>query len=256
MWSKLGWLIGLFFLVGCPKAMRVSKIPKVTPEIVLKKLEQEVAKRYQVSGTFVARSTGVKKLLGSIEVDLVAKTPQSLYISIRSFFNQPARVLATNDQLIYLLEMQDPLNPKYTVCPNNGEEIETILPLPLTAEEVVEILLGIVSIKDKKINDIEIDYQGETYVAVLEDKQGSKTEITMSMSDNVVLKRARLDKSGRQIYTVVYEDFQEEEGVNFAQRWNFEVNLKNKSYGVTLKGKSIRFNGELFDETTFQIDPP
>ncbi|MDA0713239.1 MAG: hypothetical protein O2897_04545, partial [bacterium] len=61
--------------------------------------------------------------------------------------------------------------------------------------------------------------------------------------------------NGNEIFSINYADFTAVKGINWAHRWNFTVKLKNKSYGVIIKGESVDFNGKLFDKDTFYIEP-
>ena len=250
------WLLLLILMTGCPKTMRFHPTPHLTPEVVLQNLAKEGKRRYQVSGTFVAKSTGIKRLLGSVELDVVAKVPAFLHISVRSFFNQPARIFAANNEQMYVLEMLGTAEPNYVVQPINSKVIEEILSLPLSPQEVVDVVLGIAPVQDAKVLDLKLSHTGEFYTARLQNKEGKMSEITARAVDHVLMQRTQYDAAGKKIYEVVYREFCVVSGIDFSHRLDFEVNLKNKSHSVILKGESIRFNGELFEDAIFQIDPP
>jgi Domain of unknown function (DUF4292) len=253
---RFTYLLLLFLVIGCPKTMRFSPAPHLTPEIVLQNLANEGQGRYQVSGTFMARSTGIKRLLGSVELDVVAKFPAFLHISVRSFFNQPARIFASNEQKMYLLEMLDAGTAKYRVEPLSDRTVEEILSLPLSPKEIVEVLLGIAPVQDAKVLEVKLDHVGKLYTVTLRNLDSKVTEITARVLDHVITRRVQYDATGHKIYEVVYGDFSLISGINFSHRLDFTVSLKNKSYSVILKGESICFNGERFDDAIFQIDPP
>ncbi len=255
-WYCFTSLLLVFSITGCPKTMRFHPAPHLTSEIILQKLACEGKRRYQVSGTFMAKSTGIKGLLGSVELDVVAKVPAFLYISIRSFFNQPARIFAANSEQMYLLEMLDSAAPHYMVQPVSNQIIEEILSLPLSPKEVVEVVLGIAPVENAKVLDVQLDHTGELYTAKLQNLSGRVTEITARVLDHVLVRRTQYNIAGQKIYEVVYHDFSVISGIDFSHRLDFDVNLKNKSHSVILKGESIHFNGERFDDATFQIEPP
>lgn len=250
------WLLALFLITGCPKTMRFHPTPHLTPEIILRNLADEGLRRYQVSGTFTAKSTGIKRLLGSVELDIVAKVPAFLYVSLRSFFNQPARIFAANGQKMYLLELLDGGAPSYRVEPVSDRAIEETLSLPLCPKEVIEVILGIAPVKDAQVLEVKLDQNGELYTVKLKNLNDKLTDITARVSDHVIMRRTQYDAAGQKMYEVVYSDFSVISGIDFSHRLDFTVNLKNKSYSVILKGEDIRFNGERFDDATFQIDPP
>ena len=250
------WLLSLFLITGCPKAMSFHPAPHLTPEIILQNLAAEGQRRYQVSGTFMAKSSGIMRLLGSVELDIVAKVPAFLYISVRSFFNQPSRIFAANEQKMYLLEMLDGAAPIYRAEPVSDKVIEEILSLPLSPKEVVEVILGIAPVQDAQVLEVKLDHTGQLYTVKLQNLTGKVAEITARVLDHVITRRTQYDAAGQKTYEVVYGDFSAISGICFSHRLDFAVNLKNKSYSVILNGESIHFNGERFDDATFQIDPP
>lgn len=252
---KVLGLVLILIVSGCPITMPLKKIEIVTPEIILKKFNADAKKRYQISGTFVANATGIKRLFGSVNLDIVAQAPTSLYLSVRSFFNQPARVIATNGIMVHCLETSSAGTPNYFKHAVDGKEIAELIPLPLTVNEVVEVMLGIVDTKKLTVTNIEMDYRGENYLVTLRNQKKNITELTVRIVDNVILNRRQKDANNNEIYSVAYDDFHSVKGIDWAHRWNFTVKLKNKSYGVTIKGESIDFNGKLFDEDTFYIEP-
>lgn len=57
------------------------------PQVLLEKIQSNSAQNKQLSGRFRLRATGLKRLLGSIDLDIIAKQPHYLYLSIDSFLN-------------------------------------------------------------------------------------------------------------------------------------------------------------------------
>jgi hypothetical protein len=255
---RLFSLMALAFLwlpmVGCPKAMPYR--PQIKSlDSIMQNLAREGSRRSQVKGTFWAKATGIKRLLGSIELDVVAQAQDKLYISQRSFFNQPARVLSTDGAQVYVLELGDVQAPKYAVHGVDRESLEEFLELPLAPFEVVQVLLGVAPVEGAQ--PVELKETGpDTYQLRLRQPSGMETQIVARAADDVLLERALFDLQGKQIYRVHYQDFRVLEGVEFAHRFEFEVNLKGRTHGVILGASDIVLGGELLGIETFRIEEP
>ncbi len=90
---------------------------------ILKPTPQDIS---QISGHFTLKAKGAKRFLGRVELDIIAQNPHRLYLSIGSFFGQPARVITYDGAQIYGV---------------SKEQLEEITQIPVEAPELVDLLL-------------------------------------------------------------------------------------------------------------------
>ncbi len=90
---------------------------------VLKPVPEDVSR---LSGHFTLRAKGLKRLLGRVELDIIAQHPHRLYLSVGSFFGQPARVITYDGNQIYGVA---------------EEQLEKITQIPVEAPELIDLLL-------------------------------------------------------------------------------------------------------------------
>lgn len=227
----------------------------VTQESLVKRLAKSYEQRRQMTGLFKATQRGVKRFLGSVEMDIAAKAPNFLYVSLRSFFNQPARVFSSDGTTNYLLEMSDPVNPVYRTCPVSSTELEKFIFLPLSPKEAVEVLLGGVRVKESQIKDLVVDENRDRYTLSFQNEAGLRVEILAKLSDDVILERSFSDKQGQLVYHVKYDNFDVVDGVQIAKNLYFDVHVRGKVHQVRLEAKELNLNGEDLDDTAFRIAP-
>lgn len=194
------------------------------PQVLLNKVQQESSKNQQLVGRFKLRSTGVKRLLGSIELDIIAKKPHYLFLSIDSFFKQPARIVTYDGSKLYGID---------------EERLDAILNLTITPEELTQILLRSydVSSQDVKKLSIEADTLHIAY------RSGHTLKLSIS-SNYEIQKRELLDSFGQLIYAVTYEEF--------PKRFYLEATYKKQKHAMNLTSDDARLNQGSFDEQLFR----
>lgn len=216
-------LICLLSLFGCHHTMQSShQHPKA--DLVLNQLEKGSAQTKSLIGHFKLRGTGIKRLLGSIELDIIAKEPHFLYLSIESFFKQPARIITYDGSKIYGL---------------SERHLDKILDLPLEPVDLVGILLRRVSIDRAQIKKLVAAKDSLT----VQFRSGQKLELSYD-TDYAITQRKLLDASGNLIYAVVYKQYPKE--------FYLEASHQDQKHGMTLTSQDVRLNEGSFDEQLFR----
>ena len=118
-----------------------SLLPNENPQSLFAKVQQVSAQNQQLVGRFKLRGTGVKRLLGSVELDIIAKRPHYFYLSIDSFFKQPARIVTYDGSKLYGLD---------------EEKLVAVLNLDITPEDLTQILLRSADISLKDIQKLTV----------------------------------------------------------------------------------------------------
>lgn len=195
------------------------------PQVLLEKIQSNSAQNKQLSGRFRLRATGLKRLLGSIDLDIIAKQPHYLYLSIDSFFKQPARIVTYDGKKLYGIE---------------EEKLESILALPIVPEELVEILLRTYAPDVKSIKKISTSQN----TLQIQYRSGGYLTLTIDLPGLEIKKRELRDKTGELIYAVTYEDF--------PRNFYLEATYKNQKHAMTLSSEDVKLNQGVFDEQLFR----
>ncbi len=199
-------------------------LPEQNPEALLEKIQLVSEKNQQLAGHFKLRGAGLKKLLGSIDLDIIAQKPHFLYLSIESFFKQPARIVTYDGQKLYGLE---------------EDKLEAILTLPIEPKELVEILLRDSQADPKNIRRLSI--QDNTLLIIY--RSGNQLSLRVSSAFEIQ-KRELRDPSGELIYSVSYE--------NFPNLFYLEANYKNQKHAMTLTSQDVKLNQGVFNDQLFR----
>lgn len=196
------------------------------PSVFLKPdILQSLPNNQQVSGHFQLRAMGLKKLLGKIDLDIIAKQPHYLYLSIDSFFKQPARIVTYDSHQLYGIE---------------EEKLDDILNLAITPEELVEILLRNYSHRPKQIRKI----TPQSNSILIQYHSGNTLLLEIDTGKLQIKKRELRDSFNQLIYSVTYE--------NFPYRFYLEANYKNKNHAMVLSSEDVKLNQGVFDEKLFR----
>src|SRR3989338_6758491 len=214
---RLSVLLTVLFCVGCPHKMPTISIK---PDLL-----DSLHPHNQLTGPFNLRGTGLKRLLGNIDLDIIAKNPHYIYLSIDSFFNQPARIVTYDGQNLYGIE---------------EDKLEEMLSLPIEPEELVEILLRNYSPYPQEIEKIET----QKNQVLVKYHSGNALTLDIDTKTNEIKKRTLINPLGKLIYTVTYEDF--------PKYFHLEANYKNKNHAMTLSGEDVKLNQGVFDEQLFR----
>ncbi|MEI6805411.1 MAG: hypothetical protein WCK49_02765 [Myxococcaceae bacterium] len=201
-----------------------SLLQEQNPEALLQRIQQESAKNQQLVGRFKLRGTGLKKLLGSIDLDIIVKQPHFIYLSIDSFFKQPARIVTYDGTQLYGLE---------------EKKLEALLTLPVEPSELVELLLRDSNIDRKTIQ--KLIFENNTLKITY--KAGHVLSFLIN-SHYEIQKRELRDNSDQLIYSVIYE--------NFPHRFYLEARYKNQKHAMTLTSEDVKLNQGVFDDKLFR----
>jgi hypothetical protein len=208
---------------GCHKKMP-SLFPNENPQSLLAKVQEVSTQNQQLSGRFKLRGTGIKRLLGSIDLDIIAQRPHYFYLSIDSFFKQPARIVTYDGTKLYGLD---------------EEKLDAILNLDITPEELSQILLRNADIDPKNIKKLTL--KDNVLKIIL--RSGSTLSLWLN-SNFDIQKRQLRDNLDQVIYTVTYEDY--------PKRFYLEATYKNQKHEMSLTSQDVTLNQGVFDEQLFR----
>ncbi|MBN4077437.1 DUF4292 domain-containing protein [Sulfobacillus acidophilus] len=252
--KNLCFLFVIVTFCGCPKRAQL-KIPKfITTKSIINNLKNQGAKRTQMSGVLLAKQRGLKAILPGTTIDVIVQKPSSFYFSIRSFFEQPMQVLTSDSKQIYALDLTDLKNPQLWSYGVEEMSFFNILPIPLEADEIVNIFLGIAPLENAEISQIYFDEYKHTYALLLTQEAGIVTKIVIDAANDTLLKLTKINAAGQVVYDITYSNFSEVKGINFAHKWFFHIANDKDEYDIILSAKNLSFNGKPLDDDVFKLE--
>lgn len=253
-------LLGFIFLAlfaasaSCPKPPPERPRPALTLEQADARLRAETLRRQRVSGLYKGRLAGLKGLVVSADLDVIAESPARLHLAVRSFFDQPIQVLATDGERVTLYDAQGDGGPRFYAGPADASAARRLLGVPLSPEEVVDVLLGRVP-AGATARAHAASEKGAAYTVVFDLAGGGRATVTADL-DDAITHLAVADAAGRPRYEVAYDDFDVREGIRFAEKLEVRVHAAGGAEALVLSIKEAELNPEPFPDEVFQVGLP
>jgi len=256
---------------GCTTTQEDTKkdAPKVSPKEepdtlgpdLLAALKRESEKRLRVKGTFKATRPGVEGVLGSADLDVVAQKPNQLLLAVRSFFEQPVQIIASDGAYVTVYDALSLEGPRYLRGPADEKALKRILPISLTPAEVVYLTLGaLVPVEDEVLD---VRTEGESVTLLLARPGGGRTRIVSDMGTPLLREQQlcrgdfTLDDDVNQCAVhITWGEFADRAGLSFAQKVTVSARIKGKSQALVLDAKNVSYNGPPVDAALFVVAPP
>jgi len=242
--------------LGCVKRIPFERPPDLDEAGVRRRLEGQCAARKQVVVKLKANSYGIKRLIGSVELQLIAQSPDQLFLEARSFFDQPMLVLTSNGKEVNWLDLRDPSGPRFGTETANSTRVVDIFGVELTPLEVISLALGTPPIYDAQVEDIQFDADKNIYSASFMQKNGRKIRCAFRTVDDTISSCAVYKTNGELVYDLLYEDFRRVGLLQVAHRWILKVRQNNEENRLKLVALDLQFNSDMFPESTFHLEAP
>lgn len=255
--SSVAFLLLVALLAGCSRPT-LPEIERLTsPEVARVRLEKEGARRERMSGHVKARMDGLQGLFASADLDVLIERPAKLHIAVRSFFEQPLLVLATDGVFLSGYDASSG-SPVFLRDAVDGRTFERLVGLPIWPQDLVALFLGVPPAAGAEARQLAIDERARTYQVGLVEPQGYVSVVTARLEDDAMVRWQRYDRSGEPLFDVRYEDLKVREGVPFAHNVRLELPGSSESSpkAVRFEARDIEVNGAPFDPAAFEIPVP
>lgn len=247
----------LFGLSGCPRPTLPEVERLTSPEVARVRLEREGARRERLSGHVKARMDGIQGLFASADLDVLIERPAKLHIAVRSFFEQPMLVLATDGVFLsgYDATGGAPVFLKDVV---DGRTFERLVGIEIWPQDLVALFVGVPPAAGADARQLAIDEKARTYQVGLVEPQGVVSVVTARLEDDAMVRWQRYDEGGALVFDARYSDFEVREGVPFAHKLRLELpgSRDEAPRAVRFEAKDVELNGAPFDPAAFRIAPP
>ncbi len=244
-------------LTACPKRTPWPQAEGLTAEVARKRLLKDGERRERMGAFIKARMDGLVGLLAKADVDVIVEVPTRVHFSVRSFFEQPMVVFATDGVTATVLDGTNEGGPAFYKGPVTSSLLSTFLRTPVWPQEAVSLFLGIAPVAGAKAEQIAIDEDTGTYSLALRPRRGDVSVITARLVDDALTKIETFGADGALRYRMTYSDFRPQDGVSIAHKWFFEATTDSGAVeGVHFVAEDAQFNGERFDDRAFALQIP
>jgi hypothetical protein len=247
----------LVVLTACPKRAPLPGTEGLTPETARARLEREGMRRERMGGHLKARMDGISGLLASADLAVVVEAPASLHIAVRSFFEQPMLVLATDGVHLAILDATQDSGVTFRRGIVDGKSFSTLLPFDVWPQELVALLLGVAPAAGALPRQLGIDEAAGTYSVGLLEPGGRVSVVEARASDDALVRWRRFGKGGKPLFDARYEDIRATGDVGFAHRLRLKTPAPDGGeHALRFEAVEIEVNGEPYDPRAFDLTPP
>lgn len=255
--APLALLLLVGVLGGCPRPTLPEVERLTSPEVARLRLEKEGARRERLSGHVKARLDGIQGLFANADLDVLIERPAKLHIAVRSFFEQPLLVLATDG---VFLSGYDASSGSVVFLEDavDGRTFERLVGLTIWPQDLVAVFLGVPPAAGAEARQLAIDERARTYQVGLVEPQGFVSVVTSRLEDDAMVRWQRYDREGQLLFDARYSDFEVRGGVPFAHNLRLELPGSDEAAprAVRFEARDVEVNGAPFDPAAFRIPVP
>jgi hypothetical protein len=230
---------------GCAHPVDVTKLPTPDASALLKEVDELQSYTVQVKGSArVAVKT--PQASGETGAFIAAREPGQVHLELLNFFGSPTQVLVA-DGASFGLYQRD--TSTYYHGTTSIESLARVLPVRLTPDELVDILLGRTPRLPVPPTSVVPDADAQAYRVVLVQGERRQTLWIHPVSKRVL--RSVLEGPGG--YQLVFENRQTTSGLPFARK----VTYSDATNSVVLRWspEDLELEGTL-EPALFRVSPP
>jgi hypothetical protein len=255
----LGLALCLLALAGCPRGAPLPVVEHLTsPEAARLRLEREGMRRERLTGHVRARMEGLRGVFANADLDVLVERPARLHIAVRSFFEQPMLVLATDGVVLSLLDLAAQGGPVFARGPVDGRAFESVLPLEIWPQDLVALFLGVAPAAGAEARQLAVDARAGTYDLGLLEPQGYVSVVTARIEDDSLLRWRRFEGAGELVFDARYADLRLHDGLAVAEQMRLFLpgGTEDAPRSVRFEARDIEVNGAPIDPGAFRLEPP
>jgi hypothetical protein len=247
----------LVLAIACGCRRTPVEVPTdLDPEKARLRLEREGARRTRISSLTKARMDGIQGLFASAKLDVALETPGRLHIAVRSFFEQPMQVFATDGVTMTVFDSTHPEGPRFYRGPVTGDALSGLFPVEVWPQDVVALFLQIAPAAGAQARELAVEPKKGSYQVGLLEPSGHVSVVDARLDDDALLRWRRYSGDGALLFDATYEDIRPVADVPLAHRIRLLVPSEDQEARVVFELREPVLNGPELDPALFELQAP
>jgi hypothetical protein len=258
MRALAGVLVGLATALsvgGCAHAQVYPAVHDLTSDEVCARLTASAEARHNASGHVRAKLPGVAGVVAHADLDVVLERPARANLAVRSFFEQPMQVLATDGSEVTLYDSTRSEGRFFCGTADDGA-FTSLLPIPVRPDDAVSLFLGAAPIEGARCKLTSVDDATGTYEATFERPRRGAVVVRARATDHAIVEERAFTGDGRPLLWMRYGDYVAQKGILFPRRWTLSAYQGDTLSTVVFTSEGLDVNGAPFDDEAFRLAPP
>ncbi|MCA9508700.1 MAG: DUF4292 domain-containing protein [Myxococcales bacterium] len=244
-------LLFIFLLVSCrPKFLEITNARSL--ENYLAVIEQSNAKVHQIKAQADIRGNGLLGHFFHERADIVAQAPHYFLWSLRSFFESPASIIASNGKFISVYDISNNAQPFHRI-PLSENSVVELMDFPFQPKILLNLLLNKIDLRgaknlklltNKNIWLVKADLDGDWHVhASFNEDERYFREIAFEQKKHKIKYRVR------------YGEMHREQGLSFPTSLMVVASMNGRSLKFNMRFEQLEINGFDISPDTFLLGP-
>ncbi len=238
----------LLLLSSCaPKFVLISNPYELEHSITL--IEQASSRTKQVRGSLDVKGTGLFGQFFHERADMVAKAPHYFLWSLRSFFESPAQLIASNGQYITFYDFSGQSASPYQKIPITPQSVVELFDVSFHPQSLINFFLNRIELRAAQ--NLKIMRSDGLWRIELDQDDGWHAMAFFDPAQEI-FKEIQFSHNKRKLrYRVQYENIDMVNGSYFAKSLLVSVSGKQRSLKLSLEYLRLEVNGPEVEPENF-----
>lgn len=248
-------VVACLLQLGCSAFVHQLPVTHPTAQQAWQALQRQQQTRQQLQAQLQVRAKGLAALvMKQQQLDVAVQSAPRLLLSWRSFFDQPALVIAYNGRQVCFFEpAQQPAIECRDAAAHDTTWLQAI-DLPMSPQQIAAALLGVVpNLQNSQPVGFTLDKSGKRHRTVLLHNNGDKTVLQAHISSGLLTRYELYNAAGQLQYRLDYDMFKQTQHNMFAQRIGLRTYVNQRSVQLLLQLKEAQWNGAALPAKLFHL---
>ena len=249
-------------LAGCAGVpLRYPEVNALTTDEACARLARSTAQRHRVSGPIQAQLPGMAGVVARADVDVVFEQPGRLSLSVRSFFEQPMQVLASDGATVTLFD--GTRSDGHFFCGDADEgSLTSLLPIPVLPDDAVGMFLAAAPLEGARCHLMHVDDTDGSYTVALDRPRRGGVVVRARVTDDALLEWRGYTSDGRPLLWMRYGEQRTTGGLPFPSQWTLSLYdpagdpSRGPAKTVLFANRGLEVNGAPFNDAAFRLQVP
>lgn len=249
--TRIAWVVCLVLLASChPKFLAVTQ-PR-TLENYLAIIEESGKRVSQLKASVDIRGNGLLGQFFHERADIMVMSPHFLLWSLRSFFETPAQILASNGEVISLYDFSAESEPFRQIVIDKNSVID-LFEFPFHPISLVNLFLSKIELAASR--NLQIGVLGDLWRIEADQGEGWHILGIFDASARVFKEIAFENVSSKIKYQVKYSDMSLVDGILFPKLLTVLAEMNGRTLKFNVRFDQLHLNGPKLLPDTFILKP-